>query len=166
MSEEKLRDKLQAAALEGAVHAVFARSGVKMTKQARAYVESALSCEIRTGDSPVISAVDPVSGRTYASANEFAEALGRDPDFAPATSQSSSSRDGKPAVRHVKLEDLPRERVPLELIENGTVIVDMPEPVHRELQANEVSAHSQSQLNSSIEDIAAGRKQVVFPGRA
>ena len=108
--EQKLRDKLQADALEGAVNGVFAKSGVKMTKLTRSYVESALSCELRTGNSPVISITDPATGRTCESVDQFAEALARDPDFAPASSQSSSSRDGKQS-RHVRAEDLAEQRV-------------------------------------------------------
>jgi len=61
--EQKLKDKLAATAKENAVLAVFAQSGAKMTKPAKAYVEAALSCEIRTGDSPVIRATDPATGR-------------------------------------------------------------------------------------------------------
>jgi hypothetical protein len=168
MSEEQLRDKLQAAALEGAVNGVFAKSGVKMTKLTRSYVESALSCEIRTGDSPVISITDP-EGRTFASTDEFAEALAHDPDFATSPAQSSSGGNSA-QPRQVRVEDLAehldKQRVPLEDVANGSVRVVFPEPANRELEANEVSAHDQRQLSANLDDIASGKKKVVFAGRA
>ena len=164
--EEQLKEKLRAAVLDAAVNSVFAKTGIRMSKPVRAYVEKALSCEIRTGNSAVLSAVDPTSGHTYASVDEFAEALARDPDFQPAQSQSSSGGNGRPQPRHVKQQDLTAERVSPQQIESGEVIVDMSELVHREdLAANEVSVKNQTLLNASLEDIAAGRKKVIFPGR-
>jgi hypothetical protein len=45
--------------------------------------------------------------------------------------------------------------------------VDMTQPTHREnLAADEVSTNNQTLLNASIEDIASGKKKVVFAGRA
>ena len=168
--EQKLKEKLAATAKEKAVLEAFAKSGVRMTKATKAYVESAITVHLYGGDSPVFSIADPTSGgRTYASVDQFAEALKGDPDFAPApaTSQSSSSRDGKPAVRHVRQQDLIAERVSPEQIMSGEVVVDMPELVHREnLAADEVSVRDQKALNASLQDIAAGRTRVVFPSRA
>src|SRR4051812_23779184 len=103
--EQNLKDKLAASEKERAVLAVFTGAGIRLTKPIRSYVESALSVEIREGNSPVITAIDPITGHVYASVDAFAEALARDPDFQPAQSQSSSGGNGRPQPRHVKQQD-------------------------------------------------------------
>jgi hypothetical protein len=163
--EQELKEKLAATAKENAVLSVFAKSGIRSTKVTKAYVEAAVSVEIREGNSPVITATEPTTGRTYANLDAFIEAVKGDPDFQPATSQSSSGGNGRSQPRHVAQQDLIAEGVSPEQIESGEVIVDMPQPTHRELKENEISAHDQRQLSVNLEKIARGETRVVFPGR-
>ena len=165
--ELELKKQLAATAKENAVNAVFARTGIKMSKPVRAYIESVLSCEVREGNSPVITATEPTTGRAYASLDAFIEAVKTDPDFAPASTQSTSGNSVQP--QEIPVGDLAahldKRNARLEDIASGNVRVVFPEPQNRELGTDEVSAYSQSQLNSSIDKIARGEKRVVFPGR-